>query len=269
MTAPVHKPESPISEAAMDQEPVVEQGTPSRCHRGKGPLAALSLGLSIGAGLMMLGFLLAGAIGDFRAADRYVEVKGLSERDAEADRALWPLTHKVVARDMAQLSTRLRERNKILTDFLKGSGFEDAEIIVSPPSIVDAQAEGWQNQGPDSRFKATARITVRSNKIKFVLDAKNRLGDLIQKGVVLAGEEYGNTSEFLFTKLNDMKPSMIEEATKNARAAADKFAQDSGSRVGRIRHASQGLFTIDTPDTSAPHVKKLRVVTTVQFFLES
>ncbi len=92
-------------------------------------------------------------------------------------------------------------------------------------------------------------------------------GKLVKQGIVLANS-YGRGTEFLFTGLNRIKPAMIAEATKNARKAAEQFAQDSGSKVGSIRKARQGLFTIRNRDMNSPDLKIVRVVTTVEYFLK-
>jgi hypothetical protein len=100
-----------------------------------------------------------------------------------------------------------------------------------------------------------------------VKTAAEKAGELIGKGIVLVGENYGRTTEFLFTGLNDIKPAMIQEATKNAHTAAEQFAKDSGSKVGKIKNASQGLFTITDRDMNTPDKKNVRVVTTVEYYL--
>jgi hypothetical protein len=91
---------------------------------------------------------------------------------------------------------------------------------------------------------------------------------LIGQGIVLSQTNYWQQAEYLYTSLNDIKPVMIEEATKNARQAAGKFAVDSDSKVGKIKKASQGLFTITNRDMNSPHIKKVRVVSTIEFYLD-
>jgi hypothetical protein len=94
-----------------------------------------------------------------------------------------------------------------------------------------------------------------------------KLVELGKQGIAISGENYESKTVFLFTKLNDIKPVMIEEATKNARTVAEKFAQDSKSKLGRIRSASQGQFSIDDRDSNTPFIKKVRVVSTIQYYL--
>jgi hypothetical protein len=156
----------------------------------------------------------------------------------------------------------------VIIKFLKEHGFDDAEIITTPASITDVLAEAYQNINPASRYRATANITVRTTKINEALKAMSETNQLVKSGVALFREEWVNKPEFLFTKLNDIKPAMIEEATKNGRQAAEKFAQDSGSKIGPIRRATQGLFTVEEFDKSSPQLKRVRVVTTVDFSLE-
>ncbi len=91
--------------------------------------------------------------------------------------------------------------------------------------------------------------------------------ELVGKGIVIAAQNWDTPTEFLFTSLNQIKPDMIDTATKNAREAAEKFAQDSDSRVGKIRRASQGYFSISERDRNSPDKRVVRVVTTVDYFL--
>jgi hypothetical protein len=95
-----------------------------------------------------------------------------------------------------------------------------------------------------------------------------RQSDLLKQGIAITGGDYRFSTQFLFTGLNDIKPQMIEEATKNARASAEKFAADSDSELGKIRTANQGQFTISDRDANTPYIKSVRVVTTVDYYLK-
>jgi len=121
---------------------------------------------------------------------------------------------------------------------------------------------------PPNRYRADITITARTPDVKRVKQAMETSGTLVKKGVVLA-DNYGCGTEFPFTHLNSIKPAMIAEATKNARKAAEQFTRDSGSTVGSIRWARQGLFTIRDRDINSPDLTIVRVVTTIEYFLLS
>jgi hypothetical protein len=203
-----------------------------------------------------------------RATDRYVTVKGLAEREVDADLAIWPITFKVADNDLSPLQRGIDSGRDAIKAFLLESGFTEEEISFSAPSIIDTEAQQYSNRNESKyRYIAEATVTTRTGKVGQVRKTMEESRKLIGKGVVLAAKSWENPTEFLFTNLNEIKPAMIEEATKDARRAAEKFAQDSGSKVGKIRNASQGYFSISDRDRNSPEVKKIRVVTTVQYFL--
>jgi uncharacterized protein len=226
-------------------------------------------GIAIGLGICVAGLSMSHALFEARASARSVSVKGLAEREVGADLVVWPLTFEVTGNDLNDLQTQVEAKRQTIREYLRAAGFEEAEISQSAPRIRDTQSEMQYGQGtpPKYRYVAQATLTLRTNKVSVVTAAIEKAGDLIGKGIVLVGENYGRTTEFLFTGLNDIKPAMIEEATKNARKAAEQFAKDSGSKVGKIRSASQGLFTITDRDTNSPDRKNVRVVTTVEYYL--
>jgi hypothetical protein len=204
-----------------------------------------------------------------RAGDRYVTVKGLAEREVNADLAVWPITFKVAENALGAVQSGIDESRQTITEFLMEAGLTEDQISYSAPKITDTQAErmyGNQSVSP-YRYVAQATVTSRSSDVGLIKDTMERSGALVGKGIVLAEQSWQNPTEFLFTSLNDIKPEMIEEATKNAREAAEKFALDSGSKVGKIRNATQGYFSITDRDQNSPDVKSIRVVTTVQYFL--
>ena len=92
--------------------------------------------------------------------------------------------------------------------------------------------------------------------------------ELLKQGIAIIGGDWEYKVSYDFTGLNDVKPQMIEEATKNARLAAEKFAKDSNSKLGKIKHASQGQFSIEDRDANTPFIKHIRVVTTIDYSLE-
>jgi hypothetical protein len=226
-------------------------------------------GIAIGVGICVAGLIVSHALVQTRASQRSVSVKGLAEREVAADLVVWPLTFEVMGNDLNVLQTQVETKRQAVREYLRAASFEETEVSQSAPRIRDTQSEVQYGQAtpPKFRYIAQATLTLRTNKVNVVTTAIEKAGDLIGKGVVLVGENYGRTTEFLFTGLNDIKPAMIEEATKNARKAAEQFAKDSGSKVGKIRSASQGLFTITDRDMNSPDRKNVRVVTTVEYYL--
>lgn len=229
-------------------------------------LAAAALGATVAFGLALGGYFVADALYAVRASDRFVTVKGLSEREVPADMALWPISYTVTADDLESLQQRIEAGESAIRAFL-APRFEPDEISVSVPQITDRESFGrGADQPPLDRYHAQAAVILRSSDIDGVRDAMARSGELVKAGVALV-RDYQYQTQFLFTGLEMVKPQMIAEATRDARRAAEQFAEDSGSRVGAIRKAQQGYFSIEDRDAFSPEHKRLRVVTTVEFFL--
>lgn len=204
----------------------------------------------------------------FRDKDRTVAVKGLSEREVPADMAIWPIRFTEVGNDLPALYRTLDEKSQRVHEFLTQHDFKADEITAAVPSVVDRQAQGFnEEQVRAGRYAATATVTVYSPHVEQVRKAMTDLGQLGQNGIAISGQDYEARTQFLYTGLNALKPAMIEEATRNAREVAEKFARDSGSHLGKIRRASQGQFTIDDRDAGTPFVKKVRIVSTVEYYL--
>ena len=225
--------------------------------------------LVVGVGIAVAGISIGIGFYKGRVADRYVTVKGLAEQEVNADLAIWPITFNVAENNLTVLQTGIDISRKTITNFLLESGFQNQDIAYSAPKITDTEAERQYGTERKSQYRyiAQATVTTRTNNVQLVKQTMESSGELVGKGVVLAAQSWENPTEFLFTALNDIKPQMIEEATKNARQAAEKFAKDSGSKVGKIRNATQGYFSIQDRDRNSPEVKIVRVVTTVQYFL--
>lgn len=229
--------------------------------------SALILGGCILLGLTFLGYLLGSSAIKFKEYERTVIVKGLSEREYPADIALWPILFSSADNDLAELYAFIQRDTKEIIDFLIGNGFEQEEITVSPPDIVDRLSQGYEKSKIEFRYTATQTVTVYSDKIQHVRSAMNKLAELGKKGIAFTADRYQNSTEYLFTRLNEVKPAMVEEATMKAREVAEKFAKDSNSRLGKIKKASQGQFSIINRDKNNPHIKKIRVVSTVEYYL--
>lgn len=226
-------------------------------------------GLFVAIGIVILGILLNAAIKNFKEADRYVTVRGLSEMEAEADQVLWPLAYNITGNDLQSIYSNIESTNKIVTDFLVNDGVKSDEINISAPSVVDLNADRYSENRKSFRYIVTQVITVNSKNVTKVIELQRRQSELLKRGIAIIADSYQYQTQFVFTKLNDVKPGMIEQATKNARASAEKFAQDSESELGTIKNATQGQLTIEDRDAYTPQVKKLRVVTTVVYTLKN
>jgi hypothetical protein len=229
---------------------------------------ATVLGAFLCGGLVALGFLISDGIVKMKALDRTVTVKGLSEREVPANIAIWPIKFAIADNDLADLYSALQEKTDIVVEFLKKRGFTDDELSVSSPAITDRQAQGYVDPSKITfRYTASSTISVYSDKVDAVRTAMRNLVELGKQGIAIVGQDYQARTQFLFTNLNEIKPAMIEEATKKARQVAEKFAKDSNSKLGKLKKARQGQFSINDRDTNTPFVKKVRVVSTLEYYL--
>jgi len=221
-------------------------------------------------GLMVLGAMLPKAVEKYRSYDRIVNVKGLCEKEVKADRVIWPIVYKVMANDIQSIYDQTDAGNAAIMSFLQSGGIEASEISVSVPAISDKFANEYGDNDRAFRYIAKNVITVYTSDVDKVLSLMGRQSELLKRGIVTGGSnQWENPVEFKYEGLNDIKPQMIEEATENAREAAEKFAKDSGSRLGKIKTANQGTFTIENRDSNTPYIKKVRVVTSVTYYLKN
>jgi hypothetical protein len=232
----------------------------------------VALGIAVGGGLAGSGF----ARG--RAADRYVTVKGVTEREVRADLAIWPLRVVVADNDLVTANTRLAKSIAGVRQFLAQQGLDTTKVELTGFSVSDAQAtEYGSERRTGSRFILKETVVIRSADVDRILAASQRVGDLANIGVSLSsGGEYGpggGGPTFIFSGLNTLKPAMIGESTARAREAAEQFARDSRSSLGGIKTANQGVFEI-LPRDEAPGIteassvaKRVRVVATIDYFL--
>ncbi|MBU2491946.1 MAG: SIMPL domain-containing protein [Bacteroidetes bacterium] len=226
------------------------------------------LGLSIFLGLAVLGYFVSHSAYLIKASERFVTVKGLSEREVNADIAIWPISFKEVSNNLSDLYSVMDEKSGVVMKYLNGKGFKENEVTISPVNIIDRKADRYSQPGQiDFRYLATSTITVYSNNVELVRNSMSEISDLIKKGIVISEDDYNARPEFLFTKLNEIKPEMVEEATKDARSVAEKFAKDSQSELGKIKSATQGLFSIYDRDSKTSYIKKVRVVTHIEYYL--
>jgi hypothetical protein len=218
--------------------------------------------------LSCLGYLLSNAALSFKEYDRSVTAKGLAEREITADIVIWPIRFSAAGNDLTELYDVLESNTSDIKIFLTQKGISDKEISSEPPAITDKLAQQYSgNVKTEFRYSAFQTVTVYSNNVKGVRELMSGLSSLGKKGIVFSGTNYEAKPEYIFTGLNEIKPEMIEEATKNARKVAQKFATDSESKLGKIKKATQGQFSIRDRDKNNPHIKKVRVVSTVEYYL--
>lgn len=224
--------------------------------------------LLIALGLVGAGWFVAQGMARLKTADRFVTVKGSAERIVDADLVVWPLAHSVGGNDLADVQRRLDANSATIRNFFTAAGFKAAEIVVSPPRLEDRWAYAYGDNRPPERFRYSTTVTLRTSDVANALVVLRRSGELVSRGVMLGAEGEAGGPDFDYTKLNDIKPALIAEATANARRSAEQFAKDSGARIGGIRSANQGVVDIGDRDQGSPQVKKVRVVTTVEYFLK-
>ncbi len=233
--------------------------------------AVIALGFAAG------GFLAGRGVTQMRLGDRSVVVRGVAEREAKADLAIWPLRLSAADDDLSNANAVLERSIVRVKSFLKENGLDGdgTELVVQEFSVQDSRAQGGYSSNA-SRFVIRQTLVVRSSDVDRVAQASQNVAALVREGVVLtSGQEWGGGGPtFVFSRLNDLKPPMIAEATGEARKGAEQFARDAGSKLSGIRRATQGYFEI-LPRDQAPGisqesqvVKTIRVVTTVEYGLK-
>jgi hypothetical protein len=223
----------------------------------------------IAIGFVLLGVFIQKGFKVIAEKDRNVNVKGLAEMEIPADKVTWPLMYKSLGNDLNSLYDDIKKSNQTIVQFLQEKGIDENEISINAPEIIDLKAERYSNNNDiPYRYNVTTVITVTSQKIDLIRSLISEQGELLKRGIAVTGGDYRYNVQYEYTGLNKIKPQMIEEATKNAREAAEKFAKDSESKLGKIRYANQGQFSITDRDANTPYIKKVRVVTTISYSLE-
>ena len=230
-------------------------------------IGAIVLGVLVAIGLALAGHGVGRGFVEARGLDRTAEVKGLAEREVTADTAIWPLQFVVAGDDLEALVRQIEVQRESVTAFLLARGFESGEISVSAPGIMDRLAQPYGDPNVRFRYSVSQVVTVFTGKIEAVRSAGRELLELGKAGGGPNQGSYEFPTQYLFNGLNDIKPAMIEEATRNGREVAARFAEDSASRLGKLRSARQGQFTIEDRDSNNPHIKKVRVVSTLEYYL--
>lgn len=235
---------------------------------GLAAAALLAVGLALGGWFVGDGFLRS------RLEDRVVSVKGVAEREIAADLALWPMRFVRTSNQLAEAQRQIAADARTVQDFLAAAGLPRDAVEVQSLEVNDLLAQAYRSGPIESRFIVAQTLMVRTSEVGKVAQASQNIGELVTAGVVLGGEGQSSSGPiYLFTRLNDVKPAMIAEATKSAREAAEQFARDSGSRITGIRRASQGLFQIlprdATPGATEERqiAKIVRVVSTLDYTL--
>jgi hypothetical protein len=205
-------------------------------------IIAVALVVSFGLNALLLGR----ALQRFRIDDRSVSAKGLSEREVKADLVVWNIQTRIVSDNLNESSDKIEEAKNKVVNFLIQNQVPKEDIITEGISVTDKRANQYDSyqQVNTPRYLVTQTIQVRSNNVDLVQSVSRMTGELLQAGVVISNNEYGSPIQYYFTKLNDIKPEMISEATQKAREAALKFASENDAKLGRLKKANQGLFSI-------------------------
>ena len=222
----------------------------------------------IAAAIVVLGFALKGGIDRFADRDRVVTVRGLCEKEVNANKVTWPIVTKEMGNDLGSIYTKIQSSNQSIVSFLKSNGIADAEISVNPPSVYDNFADRYSTQDLTYRYQVTNVVVVTSDKVELVRELIKKQTELLRQGIAVVAGDYNYQTRYEYIDLNSIKPEMIAEATANARQAADKFASDSDSKLGKIKTASQGQFSIEDRDQYTPNIKTVRIVTYITYYLE-
>lgn len=232
----------------------------------------IAIALIVAIGFASAGCFIGRGIQSIPAAQRTIDVRGLAEKNVSADLAIWNIGFVATGNDVAEVQAKIEADSDKIRAYLKQNGLTDDEILEQPTSMVDLLSRDWRAEGASqSRYIVNAGLRVRSNKVEVVKALSGmKIGALIKSGVTL---KEGLVPVYLYTKLKDVKPDMVAEATEDARRAAEKFAKDSGARLGNMKSAAQGLFQILPRDQVAGIAedneidKTVRVVTTVTYFV--
>ena len=222
-------------------------------------------GALIALGLTLAGLFIYCGISKYAGKDRAVTVKGLSTREVEADYAVWPLSYGWSGNDLPSLYQTLENVSSKVKKHLLSLGFEESDLRQGSISVDDNWSNYYGDHRPEYKYTLNTSLIVSTNKVKLVVESQGKEAELLKEGIIVKTEQWN--LDYQYNGLPELKPSMIEEATQNARAVAQKFADDAQCSLGSIRRASQGQFSVEN-DQYQPWVKHVRVVTTVDYFLD-
>ena len=219
-------------------------------------------------GLLALGLCIKAGIDNYGSRDRVVTVRGLCEQEVNANVVTCPIVTKEIGNDLNGIYNKIQANNAAILSFLHANGIDDSEISVNAPEVNDLQANSYDQRERLYRYAVTNVIVVKSEKVDQVNALIKKQTELLKDGIAIVAGDYSYPITYDYTDLNSIKPEMIAEATRNARAAADKFAADSDSDLGKIKTAAQGQFAIDNRDQYTPYIKTVRIVTYITYYLE-
>ncbi len=222
----------------------------------------------IAAGIFFLGVFIKAGFDNFTNRDRVITVRGLAEKEVMANKVTWPIVCKEVGNDLPAIYDKITSTNNALIKFLTSNGITQDEISINAPDIVDLQAERYGSRDFQYRYNVTSVVVVTSKNVEKVNELIKRQTELLKEGIAITAGDYNYQTLYEYTDLNKIKPGMIAEATHNAREAADKFAADSHSKIGKIKTATQGQFSIENRDPYTPYIKNVRVVSSIVFYIE-
>ena len=223
----------------------------------------------VAAAVVIFGLLFKAGLDNFTNRDRKVTVKGLSEIEVPADQVTWSITTVETGNDLQQVYDNSSAKIGKISKFLTDNGIASSDISVGTPIVTDNEADRWSADRIPYRFKIKTVLSVNSSEVDKVRGLISRQGELLQQGIAIINNEYSEPVSYSYVSFQEMKPRMMEEAIANAQATAKQFAQNSGSRLGKILSADQGQFSINSKDENNPQIKKLRVVTTITYQLKN
>jgi hypothetical protein len=243
-------------------------------------LASAMLGMCVLVGLASGGYFVGRGVARFRSDSRTVTVKGLVEREVKADQAIWTLGLRRASDDLRDAQAKIDSDRAAVVAFLRKQGFEDTEITREPARTIDKLAREFVPEGVDRlRYVVTTSVVVKTSNVDLLRSVLSATDELLKAGIVLDGERVGGIANprYVVSRFNELRPQLLAEATKNARATAQQFASDAGAQIGKIRSANQGMiqiFGLDGNDESGPFsptstpIKRIRVVSTFEFDLQ-
>jgi len=231
---------------------------------GRAGVAIIVSSLLLAVGISAGGFFIGDGVSNRGSGRRIISVKGLSEREVPASVAVWSVGYGATGNELDAINRKLSDSTKAVLAFLKGAGFDEKDMAVQPPAIHDASMEPHDKDTPPppERFRADQSVLLRTTKVDLIKPALASASTLMVNGVLLTG---GSQPNYIYNQLNEIKPGMIQEATKNARIAADQFSRDSQISLGKLRNASQGWFQVEDRDAATPERKTVRVVVDVDY----
>lgn len=218
----------------------------------------VALGLALAGMFIYLGFR------SNAQKDRAVVVKGLSTRDVQADYAVWPLSFGVHSNDLPAAYKDLNQVTETVKQFLIQKGFSEADLRIGNTTVQDMWSNYYGERRPDFRYSVDRTLVISTKDVARVVASQGCQSELLSRGIIVNSQDWN--LDYQFNGLTELKPSMIEEATKNARTVAQKFADDANCSLGSIRNASQGQFSVES-DQYQPWIKHVRVVTTIGYYL--